>query len=51
MVTKVGMRTIDRVEKRFIENGIDVALEPTFTKRVYENKMFKQAYSNQVEYL
>lgn len=38
-VLKVGMRTIDRVKKRFIEQGMDVALERKPTKRVYENKV------------
>jgi transposase len=35
-VLKVGMRTIDRVKKRFIEEGIDSVLERRPTKRVYE---------------
>jgi len=38
-VLKVGMRTIDRVKKRFIEHGMDAALERKPTKRVYENKV------------
>lgn len=38
-VLKVGMRTIDRVKKRFIEQGMDAALERKPTKRVYENKV------------
>lgn len=38
-VLKVGMRTIDRVKKRFIEEGIDAVLERRLTQRVYERKM------------
>ena len=36
---KVGMRTIDRVKKRFIEEGIDAVLERRPTQRVYETKI------------
>ena len=35
-VLKVGMRTIDRVKKRFIEEGFDAVLERRPTKREYE---------------
>jgi transposase len=38
-VLKVGMRTIDRVKKRFIEEGMDVSLERHPTQRVYETKV------------
>ncbi len=38
-VLKVGMRTIDRVKKRFIEEGIDAVLERRPTQRVYEKKV------------
>ncbi len=37
-VLKIGMRTIDRVKKRFIEEGLEVALERRATSRVYEKK-------------
>lgn len=37
-VLKVGMRTIDRVKKRFIEDGFECALERATGTRVYENK-------------
>ena len=37
-VLKVGMRTIDRVKKRFIEEGLDVCLERRPTSRIYESK-------------
>lgn len=36
---KIGMRTIDRVKKRFIEEGIDAVLERRPTQRVYETKI------------
>lgn len=35
-VLKVGMRTIDRVKKKFIDEGIDTVLERRPTQRVYE---------------
>ena len=37
-VLKIGMRTIDRVKKRFIEEGLEVALERRATSRMYEKK-------------
>lgn len=37
-VLKVGMRTIDRVKKRFIEEGLEAVLERRPTQRVYEKK-------------
>ena len=38
-VLKVGMRTIDRVKKKFIEEGFEAVLERRPTQRVYEAKM------------
>lgn len=38
-VLKVGMRTIDRVKKKFIEEGMDAALERRPTSRVYDKKV------------
>lgn len=38
-VLKVGMRTIDRVKKKFIEEGFDAVLERRPTSRVYDKKM------------
>lgn len=38
-VLKVGMRTIDRVKKKFIEEGLDAALERRPTQRIYETKV------------
>lgn len=37
-VLKVGMRTIDRVKKKFIEEGLEACLERRPTTRVYERK-------------
>jgi len=37
-VLKVGMRTIDRVKKKFIEEGFEAALERRPTSRIYEKK-------------
>ena len=37
-VLKVGMRTIDRVKKQFIEEGMDATLERRPTSRVYDLK-------------
>ncbi len=38
-VLKVGMRTIDRVKKKFIEEGIEACLERRPTTREYERKI------------
>ena len=38
-VLKVGMRTIDRVKKKFIEEGFEACLERRATTREYERKM------------
>jgi len=38
-VLKVGMRTIDRVKKKFIEEGIEATLERRPTSRVYDKKV------------
>jgi hypothetical protein len=37
-VMKVGMRTIDRVKKKFIEEGFEDVLERRPTTRIYEGK-------------
>ena len=37
-VLKVGMRTIDRVKKKFIEEGLELTLERRPSQRVYEKK-------------
>lgn len=38
-VLKVGMRTIDRVKKKFIEEGFESVLERRAPDRIYEAKM------------
>jgi transposase len=38
-VLKIGMRTIDRVKRRFIEGGIESALERAESNRIYEGKV------------
>jgi len=38
-VLKVGMRTIDRVKKRFVEEGFDACLSRKPTTRIYERKV------------
>jgi len=38
-VLKIGMRTIDRVKKRFIEEGFEAVLERKPTSRTYEPKV------------
>jgi transposase len=35
-VLKIGMRTVDRVKKRFVEEGLEAALKMAPTTRVYE---------------
>lgn len=37
-VLKVGMRTIDRIKKKFIEEGFEAVLERRPTTRVYDRK-------------
>tara|TARA_R110002074_G_scaffold325684_1_gene495985 strand:- start:317 stop:775 length:459 start_codon:yes stop_codon:yes gene_type:complete len=38
-VLKVGMRTIDRVKKKFVEEGFEAVLERRPSTRVYERKI------------
>ena len=38
-VLKIGMRTIDRIKKRFIEEGLESVLERKLTNRQYEKKV------------
>ena len=38
-VLKVGIRTIDRVKKKFIEEGFESVLERRPTRRIYETKL------------
>jgi transposase len=42
-VLKVGMRTIDRVKKRFIEEGLEAVLERRPTTRQYERAIDGEA--------
>ncbi len=38
-ILKVGMRTIDRVKKRFIEEGFEAVLERRASSRIYDVKL------------
>ena len=38
-VLKVGMRTIDRVKQRFVEGGMEKALERAASSRIYTQKV------------
>ena len=38
-VLRIGMRTIDRVKKRFIEEGFEAVLDRRPTSRIYEGKV------------
>lgn len=38
-VLKIGMRTIDRLKKRFVEEGLEGILEEKKPKRVYKKKI------------
>ena len=38
-VLKIGMRTIDRIKKRFVEEGLEVCLNRRPTSRKYERKI------------
>lgn len=37
-ILKIGMRTIDRVKKQFVEDGMESVLERRPTTRIYEGK-------------
>ena len=37
-ILKISMKKIDRVKKRFVEEGIDIALNGTKGSRIYEKK-------------
>jgi len=37
-VLRIGLRTIDRVKKRFMDEGLDVVLDRKPTTRVYDRK-------------
>jgi outer membrane protein assembly factor BamB len=38
-VLKIGMRTIDRIKQRFVEGGIERALERVVSHRIYTGKV------------
>ena len=38
-VLKIGMRTIDRVKKKCVEDGVEAALERAESTRIYERKV------------
>ncbi len=38
-VLKIGMRTIDRIKKKFVEEGLEATLERRPTTRIYERKV------------
>lgn len=38
-VLKIGMRTVDRVKKRFVEEGIDITLNGKPSNRLYKKKI------------
>ena len=38
-VLRIGMRTIDRTKKRFVEGGFEASLERRPTNRIYERKV------------
>ena len=38
-VLKVGMRTIDRVKKRFVEEGFEMSLSRKISTQIYEKKI------------
>jgi transposase len=37
-ITRVSMKTIDRVKKKFVEEGFDAVMNPSKSKRVYAKK-------------
>jgi transposase len=48
-VLKIGMRTIDRMKKRFVEDGLEDALERKPTSRIYEKKIDGEVEANLVK--
>jgi len=38
-ILKIGMRTIDRIKKRFVDEGMEGVLERKPTNRIYEKKI------------
>ena len=38
-VLRIGMRTIDRIKKRFVDGGMELALERQTGSRIYEKKI------------
>ena len=42
-VLRIGMRTIDRIKKKFIEEGLEASLERRKTTRIYEPKIDGEA--------
>jgi len=48
-VLKIGLRTIDRIKRRFLEDGLDEALERKPTSRVYEHKIDGEVEANLVK--
>jgi hypothetical protein len=38
-VLRIGMRTIDRIKRRFVEEGLDATLERRPINRIYEGKV------------
>ncbi len=48
-VLKIGMRTIDRIKKRFLDEGLDSALERKPPSREYEKKIDGDAEAKLVQ--
>lgn len=48
-VLKVGMRTIDRVKKKFVEEGFEAVLERRTSSRVYDVKIDGEVEANLVK--
>ncbi len=48
IVLRIGMRTIDRVKKKFVEEGFEATLERRKTTRVYEPKIDGEVEANLV---
>ncbi len=48
-VLKIGMRTIDRIKKRFIEGGLEKTLERKVSTRVYERKIDSEVESKLIQ--
>lgn len=44
-ILKIGMRTIDRIKQRFVDEGFDAALGVAPSRRIYQKKIYEETES------